>query len=213
MTDKTFVEHLGSHHPFVANLSLVFDVKVLGGLYTLHEKTGKTLLEFYANLYFKDMGYTVGIVVDADAGAARRWKDLRNKLTGTGRVGDDELDDRMPEDGVIVPSNASHSRLGIWVMPDNHTSGALEDLLWETIPEDDSFRVCAQNFIENVPTIRRAGASTTRHRHTTLALFYSWLATTKASKRIDEAFDNREMDIRSEKLDKFAEWLRKLFAP
>ncbi len=77
----------------------------------------------------------VGFVLDADASAADRWKEVRHKLEAV-RVAD--LPIQVPSNGFIGRSEQYRTIVGVWIMPNNQDPGAIEDFLKTLIPEADA---------------------------------------------------------------------------
>jgi len=75
-------------------------------------------------------------------------------------------------EGTIVPGRSPQSRIGIWLMPDNSSAGALEDFLSELVPADDPTRGYAD---EAVVEARRRGARCQPKDHAKSYL-HTWLA-------------------------------------
>lgn len=72
----------------------------------------------------------LGVVVDANGDANTRWIDLSEWCSSEFS----DLPDEIPAQGL----EAVHSggpRFGIWIMPDNRSTGMLEDWLVRLIPE------------------------------------------------------------------------------
>lgn len=83
----------------------------------------------------------LGILLDADLEAGAAWSSVRNRLR---RVDDApawlspmlaELPETLPREGLVVEREGR--ALGVWIMPDNGTRGALEDFLIDLVPAGD----------------------------------------------------------------------------
>lgn len=73
----------------------------------------------------------LGIIVDANDSLDGRWRQVRKRcLTAF-----PELTETLPSEGLIA-TNDEGIRLGVWIMPDNQTSGMLETFLSHLIPAD-----------------------------------------------------------------------------
>jgi hypothetical protein len=82
----------------------------------------------------------IGIIVDANNQPADRWAQLRDQL---GRVSKEMgVAVRLPESpvsqGTIVDGFFPDTRIGVWLMPNNQDSGALEDFLETLVPDDNA---------------------------------------------------------------------------
>lgn len=110
----------------------------------------------------------LGIVLDADLDIAARWQAVRDRLVGLGIA----VPAAPPPQGLVVKGFLDDYRVGVWLMPDNHASGMLEDFLSRLIPPED-------------PTWALARDSTTRARelgaplsplHQSKGALHTWLA-------------------------------------
>lgn len=94
----------------------------------------------------------VGFVIDADSPAGetsdpscrRRWDSFRNgvlyaaNLQGVQTGLDDLRKLDPPEEGFIADlAQPFNKRVGLWIMPDNRSSGMLENILWECAADND----------------------------------------------------------------------------
>jgi hypothetical protein len=70
----------------------------------------------------------VGIVLDADIGPMDRWTSVRSRLLPSGL----QLPESPALEGTIIEGNGK--RVGVWLMPDNHNPGKLEDFLAVLVP-------------------------------------------------------------------------------
>jgi len=99
------------------------------------EKRGiKPLLDVIEPAIESSGGRIFGFVLDADDSPADRWAGVRQRLMNT-QVAD--VPAEPPEGGFIGESPKFKSRVGVWLMPDNRRSGALELFLRDLVPEHD----------------------------------------------------------------------------
>ncbi|HOD08914.1 MAG TPA: FGGY-family carbohydrate kinase, partial [Myxococcota bacterium] len=131
------------------------DKHVVMNLLFNHEHNGERLCEHFSEkvkdgvdhlidtlneeLKATDLG-RLGVVLDADTDLAKQWA----RVT---RVLDEHGCRAVPAapnaDGTIVETNDS-KKIGIWVMPDNKSAGALEDFVGKLIAEGDTLWPKAQ---------------------------------------------------------------------
>jgi hypothetical protein len=108
-----------------------------------------------------------GFVVDADLSLSNRWDAIRQRLSTCGFDAPAE-----PErEGTILESG--DKRVGLWLMPDNHDSGALEDFLVRLIPRDDTSLTWAKEAARQARDVHKAPFSDVDRRK---AEIYTWLA-------------------------------------
>jgi len=136
-------------------------IKAAGGV-------DKILEPGYLPVELRTTGVTLGIVLDADTTPGGRYESIRNLCIGTFP----QLPKEMPPDGLIT-ENEDDKRLGLWIMPDNASEGALETFLRFLIPE--SSPALWELATGSVTAARELGASC-RECHIEKANLYTWLA-------------------------------------
>ena len=65
----------------------------------------------------------IGFVLDADGPPKDLWDSVRGRLKGLGL----NLPNKIPEDGFVGDMAIFQARVGVWLMPDNRRSGAVEE--------------------------------------------------------------------------------------
>ena len=78
-------------------------------------------------------GHSVGFVLDADADPEYRWQAVRQRLDDIDLV----LPEEIPDGGFVGDTLAYQVRVGVWLMPDNQRSGALEEFLMDLVADED----------------------------------------------------------------------------
>lgn len=68
-------------------------------------------------------GRSVGFVLDADEVPGDRWRAVRGRLESVGLT----LPNEIPTAGFVDEASNIKARVGVWLMPDNRRSGALEE--------------------------------------------------------------------------------------
>ena len=146
---------------------------------------------------------TLGIVVDRDVNLSSRWDAVRNRLRDAGYYPPAQPD----PDGTIIPETDDLPRVGIWLMPDNQSTGELEDFVSEMIPDDDPVWPLSQDYIDGIPTPDRRFTESKTQR----AKVHAWLAAREDPRQMGQAIRARDLEIDGELCEKFVDWLRKLF--
>lgn len=113
-------------------------------------------------------GRSVGFVLDADNAPDERWEAVRQRLSRIGL----EPPAEIPEDGFVGDSAEFQARVGVWLMPDNQRSGALEDFLKDLIDREDRLIQLAATSTENA---KEHGAAFSV-AHQGKAVLHTWLA-------------------------------------
>lgn len=188
--DKHVVEHLyrkrfGSPPPFA--------VRDKGGFTILRDEIGPEL---------KVPGRQVlGIVLDANDDFQARWEAMTNRLR---RVFQDiEIEDPGPR-GMIV---ATEPKVGIWLWPDNKSSGEIEDFVATMIPRDDTVWPLSKRYIECIPEKHRRFSEGKAHR----AKLHAWLAARAEPKLMGTAIRAGDLEIDGALATRFIAWLENLF--
>jgi len=92
----------------------------------------------------------IGVVIDADTDLAARWLSLRNRLMQAGY--ESVPNDPVPAGTVLQPpSGTLLPRVGLWIMPDNQTTGILEDFLRFLVPQGSCLFAHVQASIAGIP--------------------------------------------------------------
>lgn len=73
-----------------------------------------------------------GIILDADSACSATWQSVKGVLDSVVN-----LPGGLPSEGYVGTLDAQ-KRLGIWIMPDNQSSGCLETLMQYLVPEQRS---------------------------------------------------------------------------
>ena len=142
----------------------------------------------------------VGIVVDANDAMRARWNAVVDRLR---KANITPPPDPNPT-GTIIPGAP---RIGIWLMPDNQSSGELEDFIQKMIPLCDPVWPMSEAYINGIPNAHRRFVAGKKLR----AELYAWLATRKTPGRMGSAIGAADLDVKVQLGATFADWLRRLF--
>lgn len=146
----------------------------------------------------------VGIVIDADGDASARWQQVRAIIV---KEGYDPLPKTLPADG-LVHDHPSRARVGVWIMPDNASSGMLEDFAASLIPPGDALWAYASTSLDGIAAEHRRFA----HVHRSKAHMHTWLAWQESpGAPMGLAISQKALDGRAENAARFVTWLRRLF--
>ncbi|OAN65475.1 hypothetical protein A6A05_05825 [Magnetospirillum moscoviense] len=146
---------------------------------------------------------TLGIVIDADQDIAARWQSLAGASAKAGVT----LPATPDPAGTIVETPGS-PRVGVWLMPDNRTTGMLEDFVAFLVPEGDALFSRATDTITAIPADLRRFSEI----HATKATIHTWLAwQDEPGRPMGQAVTKRILDPDCSQAAAFALWLRRLF--
>ena len=113
-------------------------------------------------------GRAAGFILDADEAAGDRWQDVCDCF----RAIELEPPSTIPQDGYVAEFAQYRSRVGVWLMPDNQRSGALEPFLIDLVNANDLLLHLANRSTDDA---KKAGAlfrDTSRDK----AVLRTWLA-------------------------------------
>lgn len=147
----------------------------------------------------------VGIVVDANGNPADRWRTVRGRLAPLGL---DAPADPDPA-GTIIEGDPDEGRprVGLWLMPDNSSTGELEDFVAAMIPDGDPVWPRSTAYVAGIPEEHRKFEEGKTRR----AEVHSWLAVRREPRRMGAAIGTRDLDIDIPVCRTFIDWLRRLF--
>ena len=142
----------------------------------------------------------VGILVDADESLDRRWQAVTDRLRRA-RITPPSAPDPT---GTIIDGNP---RIGVWMMPDNESSGELENLVARMIPASDAVWPLSEAYIAGIPPGVRMFAEGKILR----AKVHAWLATRAEPRKMGAAIRARDLNAGAPAAVQLVDWLRRLF--
>ena len=101
----------------------------------------------------------------------------------------------------------ARSGIGVWLMPDNSSSGELENFVEKMIPSSDPVWPQSQKYIDKVREEHRVF----KQKKTLRAKVHAWLATRKEPRRMGLAIKAGDLDTTVPNSAAFVDWLRTLF--
>ena len=111
---------------------------------------------------------SVGFVLDADDDPKDRWQAVCYRLKGVGLT----LPNEIPKEGFVGEARAFQARVGVWLMPDNRRSGALEEFLQGLVRSGDSLLPIAEQSTHRAKEHGARFADSSRRK----AVLHAWLA-------------------------------------
>ena len=193
--DKHVVIHLSERSGLTQNFVIV-------------EKEGINSLLDSIEVEVDIPGRTVlGIMLDANDDLDARWQavtDRLNRLRQEDHFELPELPEQPNPSGTIIEGRL---RIGIWLMPDNSSTGELEDFVGSMIPSGDPVWPLAEAYIEGIPPAERKFAPGKTQR----AKVHAWLATREEPRRMGLAIKARDLVTDAANTAAFVGWLRTLF--
>jgi hypothetical protein len=197
--DKHALIHLMGHHiNNWDNQNPPFACEITNGYEDGPRKTG------YITGKLKEEGVTtVGVIFDANKDFIGRW----NRMKALLRDSFPEMPDGMPTDGLVM-ENSEHKRLGIWIMPDNKSSGMLETFLhWLVKDQDQPLLKHANEATEKACVLGAPCKNEPQEK----ALIHTWLAwQAPPGISFGRALQRSVLDPESGRARDFANWIKRL---
>lgn len=174
-----------------------FKEKIKGGIDnlidTLKEEIGATDLD------------RLGIILDADTNLAGQWARVTRVLE---EYGCENVPTQPNTHGTIVKTDDG-KLIGIWVMPDNQSSGALEDFVGTLISDNDSLWTKAKEDVNRIPQNDRRFKDT----YLSKAQVHTWLAwQEEPGTRMGETFKKKYLDPEHPQARTFVSWIKQLLS-
>ena len=113
-------------------------------------------------------GLSVGFVLDADSAATNSWHAVRDRLSFL----KPKPPRKLPATGFVANVPAYRVRVGVWIMPDNRASGALENFLLSLIDADDLLLPLAYESTDRAKDIGANFSEIKREK----AVIHAWLS-------------------------------------
>jgi len=148
-----------------------------------------------------------GIVLDADTNLEARWQSVRDRLVG---LGYNNVPRTPAADGTIIdpPNDAFLPRVGIWVMPDNQTTGNLENFLEFLVPANSPLYDHVISSVDEIPPSEQKFSTVDRSK----VLIHTWLAwQNEPGKPLGTAITAKYLDPTVPQVDTLISWLNRLF--
>ena len=142
----------------------------------------------------------IGILVDANSDPKSRWQAVAHRLREAGAEPPGDPD----PSGTVVEGAP---RIGVWIMPDNVSTGELEDFITAMIPDGDAIWPLSQAYIEGIPSASRLF----KPPKTLRAQVHAWLAAREDPRPMGLAIRSGNLDVNADVSRRFTDWLRNLF--
>lgn len=175
-----------------------FEIKSHNGIeYLLNLRTLR-------NYLVVDESRRFGIILDADDDLAARWKQIK---TICETIGYHDVPPGPPPEGTVLAEEGL-AAVGIWLMPNNSTSGMMEDFIGWLVPQNDLLWPMAGDVVQKVIERDRRF----RKSYTSKACIHTWLAWQKdPGTSLGMSINKRYVDVSASHAQQFITWIRKLF--
>jgi len=156
----------------------------------------------------------LGIVLDIDSpsedvpgGVQSRWDSVLDRGRRTGSVFEEPEGPDAEGTDFAVRQPERDLDVGVWLMPDNHSGGTLEDFVIEMIPDEDEMLQQARHCLEGVPE-----SYGYRAIDETKALVHTWLAwQSDPGKPMGGGVTADFFDTDTDLAVRFVDWICRLF--
>ena len=200
LVEGTNDEHVVKHICGNRGVPRLDEVKPLGNVENLVDAIP-------VQLKAAEEGDVVGVVVDADTNLDTRWQSIHAALV---KVGYDGVPSQPVVDGTILDASAGVHlpRVGVWLMPDNRTTGILEDFLRFLVPLPSPLLDHMQDSVATIPQADRRFRKVSEPK----AVIHTWLAWQKEpGMPLGAAISARFLDANVSQVDVLVAWLMRLF--
>lgn len=150
----------------------------------------------------------LGVIVDADMDIDARWDSIRNILL---KAGYESVTEKPNQDGTIV-HNTDEDKLidptvGIWIMPDNHLPGILENFIQFLVPQKNELLDYAKRCVNDIP-----GDTLFNDNNWAKAEIHTWLAwQEEPGTPLGQAITKRYLDSDCDYTQPLLGWVRQMF--
>ncbi len=200
LVEGTDDEHVLKHLCGNRGIQHLDEIKPIGGIEQLLENLPVRLKESDVR--------ALGLVIDADADLASRWRAIRDRLLAAGYP---NVPDEPVSTGTILdpPPNQLLPRVGVWIMPDNQTKGILEDFLKFLVPSPSKLFAHVESSIETIPEAERRFHDLAKPK----AIIHTWLAwQAEPGKPFGTAIAAKFLDADAPQADVLVAWLKNLYS-
>ena len=157
----------------------------------------------------KEEWAVVGVIVDADTNLSKIWGEIRKIVMSSGY---DDVPNKPVKDGTIIEPPEPLPRLGFWIMPDNQSTGILEDFLhrlipdYSLVPESGSLYGHVVKSVDSIPDRRFCD------RREPKAIVHTWLAWQEnPGLPMGTSITKDCFDLNAPEVDVFVSWLERLY--
>lgn len=162
----------------------------------------------------------LGIVIDADDFDNKRYSDrVSNFKEILKSIGDEiyDTENSLTQNGIIFSPKGEKDRypkVGIWVMPDNNTTGAIEKFLWDAGVQD-IYKDTYEKVLEVIKEIECENEKKIRHyidNHHFKALVHTLLSwVEEPGNPMGTSIDKCVWKTAEQNQEKFFNWLNELY--
>lgn len=150
----------------------------------------------------------LGLIVDADENCINRWQSIRNACINF----IPDLPQDIPPEGLVHKTekkNGKPVKFGVWIMPDNQTSGMLETFLAYLVKDEQE--VLWQYSKQVVSEAKSKGANY-KPTHIDKANIHTWLAwQNEPGSQLHIAVKKKILDPQHPKAQAFINWFKALY--
>ena len=148
------------------NLPETFEIKTCEGIDHLIEN-------FRLRLKTAKNNKVLGVVIDADDKVESRWISIQNILREAGYYDCSQL--TLPLEGLILtPLKPEYSKVGLWIMPNNSSTGMLEDFVMSLVRPEDPLLQEAEEELVRIEKLGIQGYKPLQRSKAKVHTYISW---------------------------------------
>ena len=147
--------------------------------------------------------HAIGVLLDADRDIQKCWDEV---VEGFSRTSIQFPLGPNPT-GTIIAEQVGQPRIGVWLMPDNTSSGEVEDFVMKMMPVNDVVWPIANEYINGLPAATRKFEETKIEKER----LYAWLATRREPSRMGSAIGHLDLEVNGPLCRDFLAWLAGVF--
>lgn len=141
----------------------------------------------------------LGILTDANDDPQARWQAISDRIV--------KAQAQPPaHSGMVIEGTP---RIGVWMMPDNVSSGELENFIAKLIPDEDPIWPRAKDYVDSIPERDRPF----KPGKILKAQIHAWLATRTKPRPMGSALEAGDLNIEHPLAQDITRWLTELFRP
>lgn len=146
----------------------------------------------------------IGIVADANDNPKSRWQSICDELQKSNVA---NTPTEPVDQGAVFQGVNAQQRIGIWLMPDNLSSGELEDFVKTMIPKDDKIWERAEKYIDGIVKDQLSDSPPTK---LTKAKVSAWLAAQEKLRPMGISIMKGNLVTDGLQCSEFIQWLNRL---
>lgn len=149
----------------------------------------------------------IGVIVDADINLDQRWRQFCNIVNIDTKY---HLPSSVPSEGLVLqPIDSNDPVIGLWIMPNNHLNGMLEDFLYFLAPEKDPLLTKTTEVLSELENMKLHRYKDIHHAKAKIHTFLAWQE--DPGTPMGQAITKRYLQPDCDLAQLFISWLKNVF--